>query len=309
MRCRACAPGAALTVEQTPRRVRRHRAITDQFFADDHGVHGGLLAENVGRSDGDFGLRRVHVGGERAGADASQTRIGFGRHIGIVWGDEVRERVEADAHARLAGFLDAGAQAVPAVGKEARFQLEVPPRLERRAVVEIDETCPARHLDSAVNVRLAEVHDEIGAVGVGGDLGPDAIEHWMRKAFGDLDGANGFQRPRRRAGKQRDLAADDAAIVVGRREILLVAPVGDDPIAAAIAAICLQHAAKLRPPRCIPAEGLFFLQLSGQDWRRCRDHRPRIRRRCHPLWRGSRRASWRSALEFPQRNRRRAPRR
>ena len=147
--------------------------------------------------------------------------------------------MKTDAHACLASFLDAGAQAVPAARKEARFQLEVSPRLERRAVVEIDETRPARHFDSAVNVRLAEVHDEIGTVGVRGDLGPNAIEHWVRQAFGDFDGANGFQHVRRRAGKQRNLAADDAAVAVGRREILLVAPVCDDPIGAAIAAICL----------------------------------------------------------------------
>ena len=61
-------------------------------------------------------------------------------------------------------------------------------------------------------VRLAEIHDQIGAVGVGGDLGPDAVEHRMRQPLGDLDGADGLQRLRRRAGEQRDPAADHAAV-------------------------------------------------------------------------------------------------
>ncbi len=86
----------------------------------------------------------------------------------------------------------------------------------------------------------------------------------MRKALGDLDGANRLQRLRRRAGKQRDLAADDAAVAVGRGEILLVAPIGDDAVAAAIAAEGLQHAAELREPRRVAAIRLILPQLSRQ---------------------------------------------
>ena len=86
----------------------------------------------------------------------------------------------------------------------------------------------------------------------------------MRQPLGDLDGADRLQRLRRRAGEQRDLAADDAAVVEGRREILLVAPVGDDPVAVAVAAERLQHAAELRPPRRVAAEELILLQLRRQ---------------------------------------------
>ena len=174
-------------------------------------------------------------------SDPGQPGIGHRRHVGIVRGDEVGQRVDPQVDSPCFRALHDAAKAVPAGGKPV-VEVEVSPVLEGLRVVQVAQARAPGPLDRLVRIVLAEVEDQVGGVGRPGGLSPLAVDHRMRKPLGDLDRPQRLDRAIRGRTEQGDLRPDCAPVVECRGHVPRLAPVLDDAVRRPIARVRLQRA-------------------------------------------------------------------
>ena len=149
----------APALQELPGFAVRDGPVLHEFFTDDGGGEGLLLPKRCGIGDGNGGSSFIDGGGQRAGPDTHQPRIRDRAHVGIVGGDEIAQRMNADPDAGSGCFVHTALQALVAVREGVRMQLEMPPVLKRSAVIHVSESRPFGGLENSVDIFFTKSRD------------------------------------------------------------------------------------------------------------------------------------------------------